>query len=61
MHERKYSVYIDGMRMADNMNIELATLLVRSLFEEYFNQTGMIVSVQEMESTTAAAEGGEEE
>lgn len=59
MHERKYSVCIDGMRMADNMNIEIATLLVRSLFEEYFNQTGMIVSVQEMESTTAAAEGGE--
>lgn len=48
MTERKYKVLIDK-EVAENMDIKTATILVRALFEEYYNDYGMTISIREME------------
>lgn len=47
MSEKKYRVLIDGTAVAKDMDLKTATVLVRALFEEYYNDSMMTVSVQE--------------
>lgn len=49
MIEKKYKVLIDKEIVAENMNLKTATILVRALFEEYYNENSLTVSVKEME------------
>lgn len=49
MEEQRYRVLIDGIAYADNMNIETATILIKALFEKYYNDN-FVLSVQKMES-----------
>ena len=57
MEERKYKVFIDGNAVAENMGIHTATLLVKALFEEYYNDNTMTVSVKKEERSEAADDG----
>ena len=47
MKEKRYKVLINSEVVASNMDIRTATVLVRALFEEYYNDYTMIVSIQE--------------
>lgn len=46
MEERRYKVLIDNMVVANNMDLKTATILVKALFDEYYNDYTMIVSVE---------------
>ena len=52
MYEKKYKVLIDNEVVASDMDIRTATILVRALFEEYYNDYAMTVSIKEEERTT---------
>ena len=47
MNERNYKVYIDGQVVAREMDLRTATILVRALFQEYYEDHMMKISVQE--------------
>ncbi len=53
MIEKRYKVLYNSEVVAENMDLRTATILVRALFEEYFMDYGMTVSVREMEKTEA--------
>lgn len=47
MEERKYKVLIDDAVVAENMGIRTATILLRALFEEFYNDHNMVISIRE--------------
>lgn len=49
MFERKYKVIVDNMVVAENMDLETATILVKALFERYYEEVDLTVSVKKME------------
>ena len=49
MIDKKYKVLINSDVVAQDMDIKTATILVRALFEEYYNDYGMTISIREME------------
>lgn len=49
MNAKKYEVLIDKMVVAERMELETATILVKAIFNEYHNQYPLTVSVKEME------------
>ena len=49
MTEKKYKCLINKEVVAEGMDIKTTTILVRALFEEYYNDYGMTVSIREME------------
>ena len=53
MNERKYKVLMDDRTVANDMNLKEATILVRALFEEYYNDYLMVISIREMERCEA--------
>lgn len=56
MVERKYKVLIDGMVVANNMDINTATILVKALFNEYYNDSTMVISIQAIDDETVCVE-----
>lgn len=52
MAEYKYKVLINGVVCAENMDIKTATILIRALFEQYYNDHSMTISIKEMERTS---------
>ena len=53
MSKKKYKVLYNDTVVAENMDMNTATILLRALFEEYFADYGMTISVREMERTEA--------
>lgn len=49
MYEKKYNVLINNEVVAKNMDINTAVILVKALFEEYYNDYTMVVSIKEMD------------
>ena len=49
MTDKKYKVLINNDVVAEGMDIKTATILVRALFEEYYNEYPLTISVREME------------
>lgn len=49
MWEKKYEVIMDKTVVAKGMDLKTATLMVRALFEEYYNEYPLTISVREME------------
>ena len=54
MIENKYKVLINNVPMARDMDIRTATILVRALFDEYYNDYTMIVSIKPEDRTDCA-------
>ena len=48
MRETKYEIFIDGETVATNMDIDIATILIKALFEEYHEDSGMSITIQQM-------------
>ena len=46
MEELKYNVYVHGDIAAENMDLDTAVILVKALFEKYYADTGMVVSMR---------------
>ena len=53
MSERKYKVIIGNEIVAENMDIKTASVLVKALFEEYYNDYTLAVTVKEMDRVEA--------
>jgi hypothetical protein len=53
MTDKKYEVLIDKEVVATRMDIQTSTILVRALFEEYYNLYPLTISVREMERCEA--------
>ena len=49
MSRKKYKVVLDNEVVAENMDIDTALLLVKALFERYYCDNDMVVSIKEME------------
>lgn len=47
MAERKFKVLIDDVVVANNMDLTTAMILVKALFNEYYNDHTMMVSIKE--------------
>lgn len=56
MGERRYKVLIDNTVVANNMDLNTATVLVKALFDEYYNDFTMTVSIQKENRTVCADE-----
>jgi hypothetical protein len=54
MEEKRYQVLIDNEVIASNMDLNIATVLAKALFEEYYNDCTMVVSIREEERTVCA-------
>lgn len=52
----KYKVLIDETTIAENMGIETALILVKALFEEYYNDHSMKIIIKRMEETDEESE-----
>ena len=52
MGERKYKVIIGTDVVAENVELRTATILVRALFEEYYNDYTLAVTIKEMDRAT---------
>ncbi len=55
MEEKKYKVLINNEVVAKDMDIRTATVLVRALFEEYYNDYTMAVTIKQEDRTICAA------
>lgn len=51
MSESKYMVIINDRKVAENMDLKTATILIQSLFNEYYNDHKMVISITEMPRT----------
>ena len=49
MEEIKYFVEVDGNPVAGDMSLKDATIFVRALFEEYWNDKKLFVSIRRMD------------
>lgn len=49
MNKRDYKVFINDTVVAERMDIEIATTLIKALFEKYYNEHSMIISIREEE------------
>jgi hypothetical protein len=56
MCEKKYMVWINKEVVARGMDLRTATVLVKALFDEYYNDHNMMVSIKE-EAQTVCQEG----
>lgn len=57
MEDKKYKVLINNEVVAEKMDIKTATILVKALFDEYYNDYGMTVSIREMERVCESCDG----
>ena len=49
MLESMFFVEIDGNRVAENMTIDIASMLVQAIFEKYYNDKKLIVTIARMD------------
>ena len=54
MYESKYMVLINNGVVARDMDIRTATILAKALFEEYYNDHTMMVSIKEEDRAVCA-------
>ena len=47
MMDNRYKVLINNQVVAKDMDIKTATVLVRALFEEYYNDHNMTISIKQ--------------
>lgn len=47
MIEKRYRVLIDGVTVATGMSLEHATIFLKALFLEYYNEDTMAVSIRQ--------------
>ena len=48
MAEEKFCVYLDNIKTAENMTLETAVILAKALFNEYYLEPSMKVTIQKI-------------
>lgn len=49
MSDKRYKIVLDNEVVAEEMDIDTALLLVKALFEKYYCDSSMTISIKEME------------
>lgn len=49
MDERRYEVSQENRRLATDMSLEDALLFIEAIFEKYYMEHSMVISIKEME------------
>lgn len=49
MKEDKYWVKVDGKVISENMTLEFAIILVKAIFETYYNDLNMVIAIGKVE------------
>ena len=49
MSDKKYNVLIENEIIASNMDINNALIFVKALFDHYYEENSIIISIKEME------------
>ena len=49
MSDKKYNVLIENEIIASNMDINNALIFVKALFDHYYEEHSMVISIKEME------------
>lgn len=49
MSETKYEIILNDNVMADNITLDFALILVKGVFEHYYNEHHMCITIKEME------------
>lgn len=48
MFDKKYTILIDNEIIADNMELNNALILVKALFDHYYEEHSMVISIKEI-------------
>ena len=51
MVEDKFCVYLDSVKMAENMTLETALILAQGLFNKYYLEPNLNVTIQKTNTT----------
>ena len=46
MSESRYEVYFDNTKVADNLSLEIAMILAKALFNEYYMEAGLEIRIR---------------
>lgn len=46
MNENKYTVLLDGKKVASEVTLEIAVILEKALFEEYYGEPSLKVTIR---------------
>ena len=49
MSDKKYNVLIENEIIASNMDINNALIFIKALFDHYYEEHSMVISIKEME------------
>ena len=49
MSDKKYAVLIENEAIASNMDINNALIFIKALFDHYYEEHSMVISIKEME------------
>ena len=49
MSDKKYAVLIENEVIASNMDINNALIFIKALFDHYYEEHSMVISIKEME------------
>lgn len=58
MDENKYFVTIDHETIAENMSLEIALMLVKAVFNEYYNDNNIVLAIEEMPVALGTTDDG---
>ena len=50
MEERKYEIILDSEVIATDMNLNTATILIKALFEHYYADVDMSLTVRKLQT-----------
>ena len=48
MVEEKFNVYMNDVMTAENMTLETAIIVVKGLFNEYYKEAGLKITIQKV-------------
>lgn len=57
MVERKYEIILDNEVIATDMNLNTTTILIKALFEHYYAETDMALTIRKLPSKGVINEG----
>ena len=53
MPTNKYELVMDNVVIASRMDVNTALILIRAIYEEFYNEEGMSITIREMDKTKA--------
>lgn len=57
MNENKYYVTVNNRSVAENVTLEYALIFTKAIFEHYYNDHDMVISIQRLIISATTAKG----